>query len=132
MRKLRDVFYINANPLINEFVYYGLEFKEFIKFIPKVEFLKNILLIDAEYYGTNFSEKYKFTIVDENEIDELLSDDIYGYGNFTWVDVNDKNSIEKLEPAEVAELLYLGYMLKPVTTPGLSTLFGTTFIRSYL
>ena len=117
MRKLRDVFYINANPLINEFVYYGLEFKEFIKFIPKAESLKNILLIDAEYYGTNFSEKYKFTIVDENEIDELLSDDIYGYGNFTWVDVNDKNSIEKLEPAEVAELLYLGYMLKPVTTP---------------
>ena len=108
MRKLRDVFYINANPLINEFVYYGLEFKEFIKFIPKVESLKNILLIDAEYYGTNFSEKYKFTIVDENEIDELLSDDIYGYGNFTWVDVNDKNSIEKQEPAEVAELLILG------------------------
>ena len=34
MRKMRDVFYINANFEEQSFIYYGMEFQEFISIAP--------------------------------------------------------------------------------------------------
>jgi hypothetical protein len=34
LRRLRDVFYINAFPENNEIVYYGMELREFVKYAP--------------------------------------------------------------------------------------------------
>lgn len=115
MRKIRDVFYINAYPINNEIVYYGLEFKEFINFLPTN--LQNILLIKSEYFGAGYKVKYNFETVNKDEIQEFLKDDIYGYGDFCWVDFDNNDIIDKLEPFEVAELLYLGHMFSPVKSP---------------
>lgn len=115
MRKLRDVFYINADSSKNQIQYYGLEFKEFLQFVP-VDLTK-ILLLESEYYGAGYRSKYRFEAVDESEIEDLISDNIYGYGNFTWVDYNDKDNIDKLTPREVAELLYLGHTHEPIDSP---------------
>ncbi len=115
MRKLRDVFYINAFPQNKEVVYYGLEFKDFIRFLP-VE-LRNILLLESEYYGAGYKVKYKLETVNKEEMQEFLKEDICGYGNFCWVDYNELEDVKSLEPFEVAELLYLGHMFSPVKSP---------------
>ncbi len=114
MRRLRNIFYINAFNENNEIVNYGLEFREFLKCIPVK--LNNFLLLEAEYYGKGFSSKSKLYRVDKSDIDEFCAEDIYSYGNFCWVDYNDEDNLEKLEPMEVAELLYLGHMFKPVNS----------------
>lgn len=112
---MRDVFYINAIQENNEVVYYGMKLKEFIKYAP-VE-LNKLLLLKAEYYGRCFRSKTKFEIVDQEEINDFLNEDVHSYGDFSWVDFNSVENIEKLEPMEIAELLYLGHMFKPITSP---------------
>lgn len=115
MRRLRDILYINAFPESNEVVYYGMQLKEFIKFAP-VE-LNQLLLIEAEYFGAGFRSKTKFEIVEKDDMNDFLNENIYGYGDFCWVDFNQRENVENLEPIEIAELLYLGHMFKPVKSP---------------
>ena len=115
MRRLRDIFYINAFPENNEIVYYGMQLNEFIKYAP-VE-LSQLLLLEAEYFGTGFRSKTKFEVVTKEEMNDFLKEDVYSYGNFCWVDFNQRENVENLEPFEIAELLYLGHMFKPVKSP---------------
>jgi hypothetical protein len=115
LKKIRDVFYINAYPANYEIVYYGLEFKEFIKFLPTD--LKNILLIKSDYFGAGYKVKYNFETVNRDEMQEFVKRDIYGYGDFCWVDFDSEDMIDRLEPSEVAELLYLRHMFSPVKSP---------------
>ncbi|RAK13854.1 hypothetical protein B0I26_1464 [Anoxybacillus vitaminiphilus] len=115
MRRLRDVFYINAFPETNEIIYYGMELKEFLNYAP-IE-INHLLLLEAEYFGRGFSSRKKFEIVDKEEMDDFLKEHVYSYGNFCWVDFNQKENVEELEPMEIAELLYLGHMFKPLKSP---------------
>lgn len=120
MRRLRDVFYINAFPENNEVVYYGMQLNEFIKCAP-VE-LDQLLLLEAEYFGAGCRSKTKFEIVDKDEMNDFLKEDIYGYGDFCWVDFDKRENVEKLEPMEIAELLYLGHMFRPMKSPFFDTI----------
>lgn len=115
MRKLRDVFYINAFPENNEFVYYGMEFKEFVKYAPVK--LNQLLLIKSEFYGSHFSNNTNFYITGKSDLEDLLNDDVCNYGDFCWVDFNSEENVENLKPTEVAELLYLGHKYEPITSP---------------
>lgn len=115
MRRLRDVFYINAFPDNNELVYYGMQLDEFIKCTP-VE-INKLLILEGEYFGRGFSSKVKLHAVENDEMEEFLDEDIYGYGDFAWVDFENREDLEKLEPMELAELLYLGHMFKPIYSP---------------
>ena len=54
MRRIRDVFYINANFNENYFMYYGMEFKEFIKHNPMN--IENILITEGNYIANNFNK----------------------------------------------------------------------------
>ena len=120
IRRLRDIFYINASPNENTFEYYGMELREFINYLP-VE-LNNILLLEGEYYGRGFSSNTKLEIVDKEEMDSFLNEDVYSYGNFSWVDFSQEDAVDELEPIEVAELLYLGHMFQPINSPFLKKL----------
>lgn len=115
MRRLRDVFYINAFPENNELVYYGMQLNEFIKYAP-VE-INKLLILEGEYFGRGFRSKTKLQVVEKVEMEEFLSEDIYGYGDFAWVDFENRDKLEKLEPIELSELLYLGHMFKPINSP---------------
>lgn len=93
-----------------------MQFNEFIKYTPVR--INRLLLIESDYYGRGDTRsKSNFEIVDENEIESLLQEDIYCYGNFCYVDYDQKENIEKLEPIEIAELLYLGHMFRPLNSP---------------
>jgi hypothetical protein len=115
LRRLRDIFYINGFPENNEVVYYGMEFKEFYKYSPVK--VNNILQIKSEYWGSGYSSKCNMTTVREEDMNELLCENIYSYGDFCWVDYDEDKNLELLQPQEIAELLYLGHMFSPVNSP---------------
>ena len=96
MRRLRDVFYINAFPENNELVYYGMQLNEFIKYAP-VE-INKLLILEGEYYGRGFRSKTKLEVVENDEMDEFLGEDVYSYGDFSWVDFDERDNVENLEP----------------------------------
>ena len=56
MRRIRDAFYINANFNEKYFIYYGMEFKEFIKYNPKN--IENILVTEGNYIANNFNRNW--------------------------------------------------------------------------
>lgn len=115
MRRMRDVFYINAFPENKEIVYYGMQLNEFLKCTPAE--VNKLLILEGEYFGRGFSSKTKLQVVEDDEMEEFLCEDIYSYGDFAWVDFDDRDNLENLEPIEIAKLLYLGHMFKPIDTP---------------
>lgn len=116
MRRIRDVFYINANFNENYFLYYGMEFREFIKYNPiRIE---NILVTDGNYITNNFNRSWFLeTANGRNDIFELSNEDIYGLGNFHWIDYNDEAALNNCTPQEKAEVLYLSHFGKPLNLP---------------
>jgi hypothetical protein len=113
LRNLRDVFYINSFPEKNEVVYYGLEFKEFLKLIPHE--IDNILILKG-LSSNDYSNKYLLQVADKEGINRMISADPYNWGDFCWVDCKTIESVDSLTPSEVAELLYLGHMLLPLNS----------------
>jgi len=56
------------------------------------------------------------------DLPSLLQDDIYGYGDFIWVDFENEKSLDSLSPTNVAELLYMAHMGEPLQSPFLSAI----------
>ncbi|MFA9379318.1 MAG: hypothetical protein ACERKZ_21620 [Lachnotalea sp.] len=116
MRRTRDVFYINANFNENYFLYYGMEFKEFIRCNPVG--LENILVTDGNYIANNFNGSWFLeTANGKEDIFELSKEDIYGLGNFHWIDYNNEVDLNNCTPEEKAEVLYLSHFGKPLKSP---------------
>lgn len=116
MRRLRDVFYIDANFNENYFIYYGMEFREFIRYTP-VD-LDNILVTDGNYITNNFNRNWLLeTANGREEIIDMSKEDIYGLGNFHWIDYNNEEALNSCTPEEQAEVLYLSHFGKPLRSP---------------
>lgn len=116
MRRLRDVFYINANFEEQSFIYYGMEFQEFIKYCP-VE-LENLLITDGQFITNGFNYHWNFETAEGKEgILELTEEDIYGLGNFHWIDYSNEEALNQCTPEEQAEVLYLSHFCKPLKSP---------------
>lgn len=114
-RKYRDVFYINANLAKNKFIYYGMEFNEFIKSIPRR--LDNLLLLQPNGVGEKYHAKIKMNAMEgKSAIKELAAMDIYKLGDFAWIDYNDSYNVENMSPMEIADLLYLTHFEEPLHT----------------
>lgn len=112
--KLRDFYYININREKNEVFSCGAQFSEFIEFV----FLKpiNILLLKGCFYAGKWHDT-GFEYVDSENMNKLIEDNVYNYGDFCWVDFNDKNSIDAITPIELSELLYISHRFIPLHTP---------------
>ena len=115
MRKLRDVFYVSANFNEKFYIYYGMEFKEFIKYNSvKIE---NILITDGNYIANNFNRDWFLETANGYEnIMELCKQDIYGLGNFHWIDYDHETALNNCSPQEKSEVLYLSHFGKPLKT----------------
>lgn len=121
MRKLRDIIYINADLDESWVLYYGIEFKEFFAALPGS--LSNLLLLAHDYYWGSLRSSSSFLdYVIGEQITDLAKQDIYMYGDFCWVDFDHESAIDLLEPQEIAELLYLSHMNKPLGSPFFSKL----------
>ncbi len=115
MRKLRDVFYVKAYPEDNVIEYYGMEMEEFMRCSPIKP--DKLLFLEARYSWADFHQHTGMEILEGDKINGLLQDDIYGYGDFCWVDYDKTEHLNALSPQEIAELLYLGHMFRPLDRP---------------
>lgn len=112
MRKLRDVVYINSDTEKGLVKFYGIQFKDFISCTPNP--INNVLLIEHEYWSEKYHLPSRFMYTTKENINDLINEDIYNYGDFCWVDFNEEESFDLLKPQEVAELLYLGHKYIPL------------------
>lgn len=114
MPKSRDLIYLNVDPSENRIVTYGIEFKEFIYALDRP--LDNILMLSGYFSEGEFEFTTNCEYVPKETIPRIINEDVYRLGDFCWVDFEDIDGLRSLKPAEVAELLYLGHMKKPVTS----------------
>jgi len=130
MRRIRDVFYINANFEENYFVYYGMEFKEFIRYNPVN--MENILITDGDYIANDFNNSWLlYTTRGKEELLELSKEDIYNLGNFHWIDYDNESNLNNCTLEERAEVLYLSHFFKPLKSPFLSRINNNYFYLSH-
>jgi hypothetical protein len=116
MRRVRDVFYINANYEENYFTYYGMEFSEFIKYRPVP--IANILMLSPWLLESKDNNNWCMgTFNEAEEIAKLCKHDIYHFGDFHWLDYRDEESLARSTEQEKAEVLYLSHFMKPLHTP---------------
>lgn len=115
MRKLRDIVYIHTNEDEKSALYYGIGFKEFIAALPSR--LNNLLLLKHEYSRSSMSSNCFLDYVNCEQIKHLAEQDIYMYGDFCWVDFQHESDLDLLEPTEIAELLFLGHVHRPLVSP---------------
>ncbi len=113
--KCRDFYYVNINIQESEVVSCGAQFSEFIEFIPVKP--RNILLMKGRFWGGNWHRDIGLDYVDSKNMSELISDDVYSYGDFCWIDYRDKKVIDTMLPIELSELLYISHRNIPLHTP---------------
>ena len=106
--------YVKSYPERHEVLFSGLKFVDFIECVPTIE---NILLLKDNFYKAEKSWS-KFNLVEGgDQIAKLMLDDIYNYGDFCFVDYADISLINQINDEQIAELLYLSHMFKPLKSP---------------
>ena len=110
----RTKLYIKADVVHHEFVYSGIEFYEFIHYLRKP--IENIVLLKANYIGNDCQNN--FELVEGNtDIDLLSQEDVYSFGDFCFLDYAKHENIGRLTDEQIAEMLYLAHMNKPLKSP---------------
>ncbi|MDL2273398.1 hypothetical protein LJC34_02480 [Oscillospiraceae bacterium OttesenSCG-928-G22] len=118
MNRKRKKVYIKLNSEKKEFVYTGIEFYEFIKFLLNP--IENLIIITGGHYLISNESKIERGLELFNGqqcIINLSKENIYNLGNFCFVDYDRQSKVTDLSEAEIAELLYLGHMFKPLKSP---------------
>jgi len=114
MKQTRKHIYAHIINNGHEAVFYGIKFADFVECMPVP--IENLLLLKSDYCGER--DFRGFWLVEGKEgIAALMCEDIYGYGDFCFVDYLNASSLGELTELQIAELLYLGHTHKPLGTP---------------
>lgn len=112
MRTKLYIAFIPENSLI---VYSGIQFKEFMQYLS--EPINNIMILtggdDVLLLNSNFEKGFE-TIEGRKNLTDLEQADIYALGKFGFIDYAVSDMPQKLTDEQVAELLYLAHMSKPL------------------
>lgn len=112
---IRDVIYIHLNEKERFVLSYGIEFKEFLYFLS--ESIPSILLLDHQFDDGEFHLHTMFEYVPKHKLAKLAKDDVYGYGNFSWIDFEEEEALDVLGGQTIAELLYLAHKRDHLRAP---------------
>jgi hypothetical protein len=112
-RETRDLIYINGSDFANKCFYsYGIEFYEFMACVDNRP--ENLILVKHNFNNARWNQHCRFDYVTPQEINELVDDFVYGYGDFCWVDFNTEKDLDQMSKLQIAELLYFGHLAKPL------------------
>jgi hypothetical protein len=115
VHEVRDLIYIHHNNYDQFVITYGIEFKEFMESLSVN--LKNLLLLKHRFNDAEFNMHTLLEFVTQEKLNMLMSDGVYGYGNFCWMDFNGLEGLNELTGQELAELLYLGHIKQHLKPP---------------
>jgi hypothetical protein len=82
-RKARDLVYVSGNVDEKLFYSHGIEFREFVESCE--ERPKNLILMKHNFDNAQWNFRTRLHYVSNDEIDNLIEDDVYRYGDFCWV-----------------------------------------------
>ena len=111
-KQIRDLIYVNSNLKEKYFYSYGIEFKEFMNAVSDPP--DNLILLKHNFNGADWNQHTRFDIVTKNEIDQLINDNVYNYGDFCWVDFLSEDDLNRMNNEEIAELLFFGHLANPL------------------
>jgi len=89
-------------------------FSDLIEYTPIP--LNNILLLKSDYIGEN--RRHNFELLEgKRDIAKMIKDKAYSYGDFCFTDYEDIPAVEQLSDEQIAELLYMAHLYKPLNSP---------------
>ncbi|MCL6570753.1 MAG: hypothetical protein K6T88_03600 [Bacillus sp. (in: Bacteria)] len=112
---IRDLIYIHLNQTDQYVMSYGIEFSEFVSAFSGS--LNHLLLLAHRFDDADFNMHTQLDYCPEERINKLAADDVYGYGNFCWIDFIEEEVLNELTGQEIAELLYMGHLLHHLKSP---------------
>ena len=119
VKKKRTKIYVNVKSENHEIVYTGINFSEFIKFLSLP--IENLILLKGDYYGNR--QEFNFELLEgQEQIKKLSEENIYNYGDFGFVDYFRSGDTTRLSDQQIAELLYISHIEKPLESPFFTTL----------
>ena len=105
--------YIKSSPERNETLFSGIEFIDFMECVPPIA---NILLLKGNFWAEKSWRKFEL-VEGKNQIDKLMQENVRNYGDFCFVDYADIASINQVSDEQIAGLLYISHMFKPLKSP---------------
>jgi len=106
--------YIKSYPDRHETMISGIEFVDFMASVPTID---NILVLKGNYWQAE-KNWWRFDLIEgKNQIAKLMCEDVNNYGDFCFIDYADTESISKISDEQIAELLYISNMFKPLKSP---------------
>ncbi len=110
-----DLVYVHLNENGQYVISYGVEFAEFAHSLPRS--LNHLLLLKHRYDDGDYNRHTSFDFVTKEKVQKLAQENIYGYGDFCWIDFEEKDGLDELSGVEIAELLYLGHLKQHLKMP---------------
>ena len=107
---MRDYLYAWRDKEDEFLVASGLQFSDIV---TSLRGQGGIILLKHGYADARHDGNSWFEYVRGADLPGLLSEDIYSYGDFCWVDFVE-DDFPKFTDNEIAELLYFGHMAKPL------------------
>lgn len=108
----RDLIYVSSENQNNCFYSYGIEFNEFMNCVQNRP--ENLLLLKHNFDNALWNQHSRFEYVTKQEINELIEDYVYGYGDFCWVDFSNEEELDALSSTQIAELLFFSHLARPL------------------
>lgn len=112
------LFYLNTTPKEHELIYTRISFAQFIRYLA--EPMENLMLINGGcdvISWENENERGLELFKGRTSIESLSLKNIYAMGNFCFVDYASDSAPQQLSEEQIAELLYMGHMFKPLHSP---------------
>ncbi len=105
---MRDYLYIWNDPKNNFILASGIEFKDLAKAVPH----KSLWLLAHEFDQGDISWPSRFMHVSKPVERKLVKDDIYRYGDFSWMDSAYEQKVN-ISDLEIAKLAYFKQCSQP-------------------
>jgi hypothetical protein len=120
MKSKRKILYFSGKKSLNEFTYSGITFNEFLQLS---NYQIDNIMISRGGYDVGIFNKSGFPVVEGRScIAALARENIYDYGDFCFVDYPHIKMSDGLTNQEIAEILFLFNMFKPLLSPFPETL----------
>ncbi len=108
--------------LYKEESWYWISGITFPEFILGIERPVRLLLLNHKFGFADSDDCHTRLEYIDADLEALIADNVYMYGDFWWVDFCSRDALAKLPKQEFLELLYLKQLGKPHTSPHFPTL----------
>ena len=118
MKHTKTKIYVKVSSERNEIVCSGIEFAEFIKYLPQP--IENLIIITGGSNAISLETRFErgLEVFDGyGLVKKLTKENVHTLGGFCFIDYAPLRKTSDLSEQQIAELLYLGHMFKPLHSP---------------